>query len=245
MRQAVNKAIKRVSGGIQAIREIASLRSTSTDDRVYFGEFLESLKETLVVRGSELGLGLTVFSLVASIRAEQVIEIGRFKGFSTLALASALRFIDSGWEEPLAHLQRGHEIDYPTLHQPKIRTLYSIDSGPLPQAEALIEKNNLRRYVKFINEDSRTVKLDVVADLLFIDGDHTYPGCRADVDKFVPNNLRRGGYFILHDYFGYYDADKRNRSPIKTVCDELVTAGEYEHMLIDTHYMSFMLFRKP
>ena len=86
--------------------------------------------------------------------------------------------------------------------------------------------------------------MDVIADILFIDGDHSYECCRGDVDKFVPTNLRAGGYFILHDYFGYYDSEARNRSAVKVVCDELIAEKKYEHILVDTHYMSFMVFRK-
>jgi hypothetical protein len=32
---------------------------------------------------------------------------------------------------------------------------------------------------------------------------------------------------------------------VKAVCDELVTEGVYQQLLIDSHYMSFMVFRKP
>jgi len=240
----INRVIRKVGNGVQAIADVARIRPTSVDHGPYFGEFLQTLKSELSNKGSELGLGMTLFSLLVSIRGEKAIEIGRFKGFSTLALASALRFCDWGWEEPPDHLQRSHEVDYQKLHLPKLRKLYSIDTVPRPEAEELIEKNHLSRYVEYINGDSRTVKLDVVADLVFIDGDHSYEGCRSDVDRFVPQNLRPGGYFILHDYFGYYEGTK-NASPVKKVCDELVAEGVYQQLLIDTHYMSFMVFRKP
>lgn len=239
----ISTVVRKAGKGIRAILEISRIKATSSEDSIYFGEFFQPLKDALVTKGSELGLGVTLFSLVVSTRAERVIEIGRFKGFSTLALASGLRFIDWGWREPHEHLQR-REVHYDKLHQPKSRRLYSIDSGPMPQAEELIEKNNLSKYVEFINGDSRQVELDVIADILFIDGDHSYEGCRGDVDKFVPTNLRAGGYFVLHDYFGYYDSEGRNGSPVKVVCDELIAEGKYEHILIDTHYMSFMVFRK-
>jgi hypothetical protein len=61
----------------------------------------------------------------------------------------------------------------------------------------------------------------------------------------VPRNLRPGGYFVLHDYFGWYDDRGRNGSPIKAVIDELAAGGRYEHLLVDTGYMSFAVFRKP
>lgn len=36
-------------------------------------------------------------------------------------------------------------------------------------------------------------------DLVFIDGDHTYLGCRADIDVWLPH-LPPGGVMVLHDY---------------------------------------------
>jgi hypothetical protein len=61
--------------------------------------------------------------------------------------------------------------------------------------------------------------------------------------KNQPWNLRPGGYFILHDYFGWYDNERRNNSPVKKVIDELIDEGIFQHMLIDTGYQSFVVFR--
>lgn len=36
-------------------------------------------------------------------------------------------------------------------------------------------------------------------DLVFIDGDHSYEGCKGDIDAWVPN-LKPGGYLLIHDY---------------------------------------------
>ena len=36
-------------------------------------------------------------------------------------------------------------------------------------------------------------------DLLFIDGDHSYEGCRSDVESWFPH-LKPGGLIIMHDY---------------------------------------------
>ena len=56
----------------------------------YFGTFFEYMRRSLASGGSELGLGMTLFSLIVSTRSTRIIEIGRFKGFSTLCIASAL-----------------------------------------------------------------------------------------------------------------------------------------------------------
>ena len=237
------KLLQRVLRGLKHELACCRISKTATSHEVYFGEFTQSLKAAISVGGSELGLGMMLFSLAVAVRAERVIEIGRFKGFSTLALASAMRFIDWGWAEPTEALQRP-EVDYRKLHEPKERKLYSIDPTPTREAEERIKRNNLSAYVEFINAKSNDVDIDIVADIIFIDGDHTYEGCRRDVETFVPRHLRRDGYFILHDYYGWFDEEGRNNSPIKRVCDEIIASGRHEHILIDTCYPSFMVFRK-
>ena len=71
-------------------------------------------------------------------------------------------------------------------------------------------------------------------------------GLKADCEHLIPH-VREGGYFVVHDYFGWYDNDKEgwvNKSPIKRMAQELTLTGKYEQILIDTGYMSFVIFRK-
>jgi hypothetical protein len=109
----------------------------------YFGTFFELMRQTLAAGGSELGLAMSLFSLAVSIRATNILEIGRFKGFSTLALASALKFIDTGWDEPAQHKARP-DVDYAKLEAPRQRRLVSIDPVPTADAARLIERAGLR-----------------------------------------------------------------------------------------------------
>jgi hypothetical protein len=208
----------------------------------YFGTFFELMRQTLAAGGSELGLAMTLFSLAVSTRAANVVEIGRFKGLSTLALASALKFVEAGWEESIHHKQRP-DIDYGTFEAPRPRRVISIDPHPTAEATALIEKAGLTNYVVFVNQRSDAVKVQGQIDLLFIDGDHTYQGCARDVMQYVPF-VRPGGYFVLHDYYGWFEGDGINKSPIKKVCDEIPREG-FQRLLIDTGYPSFMIFHRP
>ena len=95
-----------------------------------------------------------------------------------------------------------------------------------------------------INKRSDEVKLDGTADLIFIDGDQSFEGCSKDVIKYVPEHLKPGGYFVLHDYFGWFDEAGNNHSPIKKVVDELAGQEAFQHILIDTCFMSFVVFRR-
>ena len=210
----------------------------------FFGRHLSIMEKCVQAGGSELGLGISLFSLAVSIHAQRVIEIGRFKGFSTFCLASALRYLDRDPSTPAAHRQRP-DVDYAEFEAPKRRVLISIDPCPTQDAYDLIAHEGLTPYLIWVNQGSQAVCVDGLADLIFIDGDHTYEGCKRDVEAYVPRNLRPGGYFVLHDYFGWYDDRGRNGSPIKAVIDELAAGGRYEHLLVDTGYMSFAVFRKP
>jgi predicted O-methyltransferase YrrM len=185
-----------------------------------------------------------LFGLAVSIRAKTIIEIGRWRGFSTLALAGALKFVDAGgWTVPESHLQRPG-VDYQAYLAPAIRTLYSIENEPLQVAVDLIEHAKLMQYVNFVDQSSDGCDLgDVQADLVFIDGDHSYEATRRDIDQYVKRYLRPGGYFVLHDYFGWYDEHGNNGSAVARIVQEI--RGEYEQILIDTGYMSLVILRKP
>jgi hypothetical protein len=205
----------------------------------YFGTFFQLMRQTLAAGGSEFGLAMSLFSLAVSTRAASVLEIGRFKGLSTLALASALKFIDTGWQESAHHKQRP-DIDYAAFEAPRHRRVISIDPVPTKEAADLIERAGLTDYVAFVNARSDAVKVQL--DLLFIDGDHSYEGCARDVMHYVLF-VRPGGYFVLHDYYGWYDGNGVNNSPIKKVIDEIPQEG-FQRILIDTGYPSFVIFHR-
>jgi len=205
----------------------------------FFGPFLGELRDQLRTEGSEFATGLSLFSLATSIRAKQILEIGRHFGFSTFALASALRFLDMGWTEPEFHKQRP-DIDYPTFEAFNGR-LTSIDPNSRPEAEELLAKYDLTKYVNLVTGFSGQFVPDVPSyDFIFIDGDHSINGCSADISKFVPL-VRDGGYFILHDYYGWYEGT-RNNSPIKHCVDRML--GSFSKILIDTGYMSLVVCQR-
>jgi predicted O-methyltransferase YrrM len=209
----------------------------------FFGGFMGALRAAIEPGSSEFGLGLSLFSLAVSINARCMVEIGRFRGFSTFALASALRFLEIGWDEPEHHCTRP-DVDYVALSLPCRRELYSVDPVPLPEAEQLLAAHDLTRFVTLANARSDSLFLTRQFDLAFVDGDHSYPAVRADVEKYATRGLRPGGYLVLHDYFGWYNANDENCSPIKRVVDELQATGMYESLLVDTFFQSFVILRK-
>jgi Methyltransferase domain len=158
-------------------------------------------------------------------------------------LASALRFLEIGWEEPGHHCSRP-DVDYVAMSLARDAKVISIDPVPLPEAEQLLTAHNLMRFVSFVNARSESLTPSGHFDLAFIDGDHTYPAVRNDVERFATGALRPGGYLVLHDYFGWHNEQGENCSPIKRLVDELRAGDVYESLLVDTFFQSFVILRK-
>lgn len=206
----------------------------------FFGDFLGALRDNLHIGGSEFGTLLTLFSLAVSTRSKYILEIGRNRGLSTLALAGAVRFIEMGWDEAESNKQRP-DMAYEEFEGSRKGMVWSVDIDPNPAAVVLLEKYGLRKYVTLVDRPSCEVESEILFDLMFIDGDHSFRGCLDDVMRFVPKYLRPGGYFILHDYFGWY-VNGKSCSPIMQVIQKCL--GEFDQVLIDTGYQSFVMFRK-
>src|ERR1019366_2953285 len=68
--------------------------------------------------------------------------------------------------------------------------------------------------------DSKSVSLPFQGecDAVFIDGDHSYEGCRSDADRFG-KLVRNGGRLIMHDQAYYAGVTK--------VVGELLVSGEW------------------
>jgi hypothetical protein len=208
--------------------------------------FFETLRDACGEDGSELEAGITYFSLALSIRAANIVEIGRNTGFSTYAFASALRLLDEpSWLTPKPGFRERPDVDYAVHDGPRKRTLFSVEISPKQEAYDLIERQGLTRYVKFVNQPSLRCPIpDVPIDVLLVDGNHEFEACTFDVDRWLPC-VRPGGYMLLHDFYGWYGGGTENRSPIKHVADNLRHSRLTEALLVDTGYCSPIIFRKP
>ena len=123
-----------------------------------------------------------LYRLVRSLGPATIVEIGRFKGGSTLLMATAM--------------DRGARLISYDLHLPMVRDVYG------PEQDALL-RTALARYgvddrVELVVGDSTSAAPKQEYDLVFVDGDHTYEGARADYDVWG-NALRVGGHLLYHD----------------------------------------------
>jgi predicted O-methyltransferase YrrM len=112
-----------------------------------------------------------------------VVEIGRFKGGSTLLLASALPEGAELWSYDL-HVALRADLTGPQL------------DGELTAA---LERFGLADRVHLVVGDSRTVAPPPRApSVVFVDGDHSYEGARADYERWR-ELVAPGGHLLFHD----------------------------------------------
>ncbi len=128
----------------------------------------------------------TFFELFAAHARDGAIEVGRFNGGSTLAMAMANGNIP----------------------------IISIDISPQNDEvlKQVFTKLNVGRNVNLAIGDSRKTVVknqdgsDFKFDFLFIDGDHSRSGCLADISAWWPR-LSTGGIMVLHDCYASQDKE--------------------------------------
>jgi len=77
----------------------------------------------------------------------------------------------------------------------------------------------------FHQTDSFTFKLGKNVDVIFIDGDHTYEGCKADIDNWY-SQMAKGGVMCFHD------CDESSPGVVKAV-EEFVANNGFKDVYYD------------
>jgi predicted O-methyltransferase YrrM len=148
-----------------------------------------------------------LFRLVSRLGSPEAVEIGRFRGGTTLILAAAgarVRSIDIDAARA--------ETDGPELTR-------------------VLDRLGLRDRVEIVVADSRTLPAEPGSvDLVFVDGDHSYEGARGDVDHWWPA-LRVGGHLVLHDaVFEAWDPRRSIAGGVALVAGELERSPEADRV---------------
>jgi predicted O-methyltransferase YrrM len=124
-----------------------------------------------------------LYGLVRSLGPATIAELGRYKGGSTFVIAAAMAEGSELWSYDL-HLHgpggpRGEDLDR-ELGDALGR--FGLDGG-----------------VRLLVADTRTAEQPPrPCDLVFVDGDHSYEGVRADVERWR-GAVRPGGHMLFHD----------------------------------------------
>jgi predicted O-methyltransferase YrrM len=117
------------------------------------------------------------FLYAAARRAKiGILEIGRYNGGSTFLLSCANRAVAV------------HSIDIAPQNDDQLRQFF--------------DQHQVGRNVSLIVGESQNTRYDSIGqiDLLFIDGDHSYEGCAADIKNWY-DALVRGGVMVFHDSY--------------------------------------------
>ncbi|GEM_PF-1919555 len=123
-----------------------------------------------------------LYRLVRGLGPATLVEIGRYKGGSTLLLAAAM--------DPAARL---HSYD---LH----REFDVGHRGPEQDRHlaAALDRYGLQERVEMVVADSHTVAHPGTCDFVLVDGDHSYDGARGDYEHWR-SALEPGGHLLFHD----------------------------------------------
>jgi predicted O-methyltransferase YrrM len=123
-----------------------------------------------------------IYRLVRGLGPATLVEIGRYKGGSTLLLAAAM--------DPDARL---HSYD---LH----REFDVGHRGPEQDRNlaAALGRYGLQERVELVVADSHTVAHPGMCDVALVDGDHSYDGVRGDYEHWR-SAQKPGGHLLFHD----------------------------------------------
>jgi predicted O-methyltransferase YrrM len=151
-----------------------------------------------------------VFGLARRTGAKRAIEIGRWRGGSTVALAAGMGPGGKVWSIDIGE---------------KAERLLEVSAAQLDAETAEF----CRRFgldVELLVGDSRTIDVESgEVDIVLVDGDHTYEGVRADVERFG-RRLRLGGALLLDDAFDHFFVPTHVES-VGRLVRELEAAGDF------------------
>lgn len=82
--------------------------------------------------------------------------------------------------------------------------VYSMDLDRHEEAHQMISDFGLDRSFRFLHGDSKELEFPVDLDILYIDGDHSYAGVKADYERHVPR-VKDGGIVLFHDTLSWPD----------------------------------------
>jgi len=176
-------------------------QSTLPDNFESFTENL--LKEAETVEGYLSLNEMRFLALLAACPTAEgdVLEIGSFKGKSTIILAKAAALADEN-----AKIHAVDPMTAPSETDPDLRG----DETSLTDFQKNLEAHDVAGKIEFHQTFSYKLSETWTRPLrfLWIDGDHTYEGTKLDFDGFAPH-LTDGAIVAIHDVLHEFDGGIR------------------------------------
>jgi len=128
-------------------------------------------------------LGLFLLQMIMLFKPKNIVETGFYNGYGSIFMAKGIQLLKNSG---------------------KIISI-DINEKAKKQYDIYVKGNKLDDIIKLIIKDSAKALVDVKAifnngiDLLFIDGDHSYEGCKKD---WLTYNecLNKGSVILIHDF---------------------------------------------
>jgi hypothetical protein len=151
--------------------------------------------------------------LAACSRAEgSIVEIGSFKGKSTVGLATVCDRYDLG---PVVAIDPHAGFSYLGPEMPHQSPTFDEFLGALKSAGVGHKVEFHRAFSRDVAQNwNRPIRL------LWIDGDHSYKGCKEDFDLFSPY-LSDGAVVAFHDTLNAFDG------PIRVFVEEILRSDRF------------------
>ena len=187
----------------------------------------------------------TFHELIEEVKPKTIIEIGTWKGASAITMAhacqklgletkiycidtwlGALEFknnfekLGAGWDTRLLH-------GYPQIYYQFLSNI--IHEGVVDMIEAV--PNTSENAVSFVPD----------ADLIYVDGQHTYKGCTEDLGNYFAK-LRKGGIIFGDDY--NLKTDKIGGIQWSEVEKAVDDFSERNHLSVEIRENNFWIIRK-
>jgi predicted O-methyltransferase YrrM len=152
-----------------------------------------------------------LFGLIRQVKPHKVIEVGRYRGGSTLVIAAAMNGEGEFWSIDIG--EQGYNLP-PSMGNQFDKRLASV-----------CDRYGLR--ANLVTGDSRTIDVDTgEVDLVLIDGDHTYEGAKNDFERFG-RRTRRGGSLLVDDVFDEPLFENQHLG-VRRVVEEVIAQGGFK-----------------
>ena len=142
----------------------------------------------------------------------KVLEIGSFKGKSTVGLGAVARRL--GFDRVVAV----DPFTAPASTDPKIGSATSTYEDFVSSLKAAGVEGHVEAHRGYSRELAASWKEPI--RLLWVDGDHTYAGAKADVVMFRPY-LAEGAVVALHDTLNLFEG------PLRVVVEDLLESDDF------------------
>jgi len=167
----------------------------SEKDHLYLTEVIKEVDNLPCSHPASVNIDVanTYCSLTKMLRPLLVVEIGCFIGFSTLHFAQALKELGFGKIISIDAFDWEVDAGKGMQNRQEIAEYYRKMAG-VEDIITYIKGYSTQVYSQIADQIQNQI------DLLYIDGDHSIKGVFADFNTYY-NDVRVGGYLILHDIY--------------------------------------------